>query len=125
MLIQGVELGFVNIPHHVLNLKSDFVCESVTVDVRPTLPTEGASMLLGNDLSGDKVVVNPIVSDKPCFEDDCDISPACSVTRCMKLSEEETADIEDNLNMVAEIFEENETTIHEDKYPRLQFRCAE
>ena len=33
--------------------------------MRPTLPIEGVSMLLGNDLSGDKVVVNPIVSDNP------------------------------------------------------------
>ena len=85
MLIQGVELGLVNIPHHVVNLKSDFVCEYVTVDVRSTLPIEGVSMLLGNGFAVDKVVVNSIVSDKPCLEDECDISLACAVTRsCLK-----------------------------------------
>ena len=72
VLIQGVELGFVKVPLHIVNLKSDFVCKSLIVGVRPTLPIEGVSMLLGNDLAGDKVVVNPIVSDKPCFEDDCE-----------------------------------------------------
>ena len=65
--IQGVEMGFVKVPLHAVNLKSDFVCRSVTVGVGPTLPIEGVSMLMGNDLAGDKVVVNPIVSDKPCF----------------------------------------------------------
>ena len=72
VLIQGVELGFIKVPLHVVELKSDFVCGSVTVGVRPTLPIEGVSLLLGNYLAGDKVIVNPIVSDKPCFEDDCE-----------------------------------------------------
>ena len=90
VLIQGVELGFIKVPLHVVELKSDFVCGSVTVGVRPTLPIEGVSLLLGNDLAGDKVIVNPIVSDKLCFEDDCDehgnadIFPACAVTRAME-----------------------------------------
>ena len=106
MLIQGVELCFIKVPLHVVELKSDFVCGSVTVGVRPTLPIEGISLLLGNDLAGDKVIVNPIVSDKPCFEDDCeeqgnaDIFSACAVTRAMekKFSEEETVDQDDHLN---------------------------
>ena len=72
VLIQGVELGVIKVPLHFVELKSDFVCGSVTVGVRPTLPIEGVSLLLGNDLAGDKVIVYPIVSDKLCFEDDCD-----------------------------------------------------
>ena len=123
VLIQGVELGFIKVPLHVVELKSDFVCGSVTVGVRPTLPIEGVSLLLGNDLAGDKVIVNPIVSDKPCFEDDCEeqgnaeIFPACAVTRAMEktFSEEETVDQDDHLNMIAEIFEERERKRYEDK----------
>jgi hypothetical protein len=37
----------------------------VTAGVRSVLPVDGVHLLLGNDLAGDKVVVNPIVTDKP------------------------------------------------------------
>ena len=48
-------------------------------------------MLLGNDLAGDKVVVNPFVTDTPCmdqspdpFEQDLpNLYPSCAVTRAI------------------------------------------
>ena len=66
VLIQGVECGFVNVPLHNIYLSSDLVNGPVAVGIRQTLPFKGVHLLLGNDLAGDKVVVNPLVTDTPC-----------------------------------------------------------
>ena len=88
VLLQGVELGLINVPLHNIHLKSDLVTGPVVVGVRPTLPFEGVSLLLGNDLAGDKVVKNPIVCSKPVIVDepildDTELYPTCAVTRAM------------------------------------------
>ena len=82
VLIQGVECGTVNIPLHLVNLSSDLVTGLVVI---------GVHLLLGNDLAGDKVVVNPLVTDTPNIgqTDDPiepeipDLYPSCAVTRAM------------------------------------------
>jgi hypothetical protein len=55
---------------------------------RPTIPVKGISLLLGNDLAGDKVIINPIVSDEPSEEENklenTNVFPACFVTRAMR-----------------------------------------
>ena len=56
VLIQGVELGIVSVPLHSIHLKSDLVSGEVVVGLRPTLPIEGVSLILGNDLAGEKVI---------------------------------------------------------------------
>ncbi|KAJ8046946.1 hypothetical protein HOLleu_05792 [Holothuria leucospilota] len=91
VLIQGVECGFISVPLHKINLKSDLVSGSVIVGVRPTLPVKGVSLLLGNDLAGGKVVANAILTDKPCDYNNTEqlekefpnLFPACAVTRAM------------------------------------------
>ena len=65
VLIQGVECGTVNIPLHYVNLSSDLVTGPVVIGIKPSLPFKGVHLLLGNDLAGDKVVVNPLVTDTP------------------------------------------------------------
>ena len=65
VLIQGVECGIVNIPLHHVNLSSDLVTGLVVIGITPSLPFKGIHLLLGNDLAGDKVVVNPLVTDTP------------------------------------------------------------
>ena len=60
----------------------------VTVGIRPTLPVEGVSLLLGNDLAGEKVMINPCLSSLPCEPDSTNetipgLFPACAVTRAM------------------------------------------
>ena len=65
VLIQGVECGTVNIPLHHVNLSSDLVTGPVVIGIKPSLPFKGVHLLLGNDLAGDKVVVNPLVTDTP------------------------------------------------------------
>ena len=95
-LLQGVDPRFHNVSLHHINLKSDLVSGQVVVGVRPTLPVEGVSLLLGNDLACDKVNMDPIVSDEPSYEENeienTEVFPACAITRVMrkKLEEEET-----------------------------------
>ncbi|XP_062567274.1 uncharacterized protein LOC134229543 [Saccostrea cucullata] len=88
VLIQGVELGLVKVPLHVIDLKSDLVSGSVVVGVRPTLPVKGVSLLLGNDLAGGRVVPDPIICEKPSLigeveEENKELFPSCAITRAM------------------------------------------
>ena len=91
VLIQGVECGLVTVPLHQVNLKSDLVSGTVTVGARPSLPIEGVHLILGNDLAGDKVVVNPVMTEKPevtttidpIEEEIPDLYPSYVVTRAM------------------------------------------
>ena len=89
VLIQGVECGFVNVPHHNIYLSSDLVNGPVAVGIRQLLPFRGVHLLLVNDLAGDKVVVNPLVTDiywidqspDPIQQELPDLYPSCAVTR--------------------------------------------
>ena len=91
VLIQGVECGTVNIPLHHVNLSSDLVTGLVVIGIKPSLPFKGVHLLLGNDLAGDKVVVNPLVTDTPNIgqtddpieQEIPDLYPSCVVTRAM------------------------------------------
>ena len=91
VLIQGVECGFVNVPLHSIYLSSDLITGLVAVGIRPSLPFKGVHLLLGNDLAGDKVVVNPLLTTIPCIhqppdpieQEIADLYPSCAVTRAM------------------------------------------
>ena len=91
VLIQGVECGFVNVPLHNIYLSSDLVTGLVAVGIRPSLPFKGVHLLLGNDLAGDKAVVNPLLTSIPCVDQPPDPIeqeipdpyPSCAVTRAM------------------------------------------
>ena len=103
VLIQGVECGFVNVPLHNIYLSSDLVTGLVAVGVRPALPFKGVHLLLGNDLAGDKVVVNPLLTNIPCIDQPSDpieqkipdLYPSCAVTRVMaKKAKQNDGDID-------------------------------
>ena len=75
-------------------MKSDLVTGPVVVGVAPTLPVEGVSLFLGNDLAGEKVIADPIVSNQPIsaeepVQEDPDVYPACAVTRAMSKKQQE------------------------------------
>ena len=63
----------------------------MAVGIRPFLPFKGVHMLLGNDLAGDKVVVDPLLTSTPCADQPPDpieqeipdLYPSCAVTRAM------------------------------------------
>ena len=61
-------MQLLNVPLHIVNLKSDFVNGPVTVGVMHSLPVSGVHLLLGNDFAGDKVVVNPLVTANPSLD---------------------------------------------------------
>ena len=91
VLIQGVECGFINVPLHNMYLSSDLVTGLVAVGIRPSLSFKGVHLLLDNDLAGDKVVVDPLLTSTP-FVDQLpdpieqefpDLYPSCAVTRAM------------------------------------------
>ena len=65
VLLQGIELGVASSPLHVVNLKTDLVSGPVMVGIRPSLPVQGVSLILGNNLAGEKVMVNPSMSPQP------------------------------------------------------------
>jgi len=76
------------VPLHKVYLNSSLVSGIVTVGIRPTLPIQGITLLLGNDFAGGKVNVNPElqVVDEPKLQgmvetESTDIYPACVVTR--------------------------------------------
>ena len=103
VLIQGVECGFVNVPLHNIYLSSDLVTGLVAVGIRPSLPFKGVHLLLGNDLAGDKVVVNPLLTNVPCIDQPPDpieqeipdLYPSCAVTRAMaKKAKQNDGDID-------------------------------
>ena len=91
VLIQGVECGFINVPLHNIYLSSDLVTGLVAVGIRPSLPFKGVHLLLGNDLAGYKVVVDPLLTSTPCVDQPPDpieqeipdLYPSCAVTRAM------------------------------------------
>ena len=63
----------------------------MAVGIRPSLPIKGVHLLLGNDLAGDKVVVDPLLTSIPCVDQPpdpieqeiSDLYPSCAVTRAM------------------------------------------
>ena len=91
VLIQGVECGFINVSLHNIYLSSDLVTGLVAVGIRPSLPFKGIHLLLGNDLAGDRVVVDPLLTSTPCVDQPPDpieqeipdLYPSCAVTRAM------------------------------------------
>ncbi|VDI22125.1 Hypothetical predicted protein [Mytilus galloprovincialis] len=100
VLLQGVELGCIDVPLHRIYLKSDLITGPVIVGVRPNLPVEGVTLLLGNDLARNKVVVEPIVTSEPVVsvklpEDDAELYPACVVTRAMARKQQDE-DLQEN-----------------------------
>ena len=84
-------MWFVNVPLHNIYLSSDLVTGLVAVGIRSSLPFNGIHLLLGNDLAGDKVVVDPLLTSTPCVDQPPDpieqeipaLYPSFAVTRAM------------------------------------------
>ena len=63
----------------------------MVIGIKPSLPFKGVHLLLGNDLAGDTVVVNPLVTDTPNISQTDDpieqeipnLYPSGAVTRAM------------------------------------------
>ena len=96
VLISGVEMGVLEVPLHEVNIKSSLINGNTVIGMRPSLPVEGISLILGNDLAGEKVMVDPRVVEKPRDDENTErlaekfpgIFPASVVTRSMKAKKE-------------------------------------
>ena len=97
VLISGVEMGILEVPLHEVNIKSSLINGNIVIGMRPSLPVEGISLILGNDLAGEKVMVDPRVVEKPRDDEETErlaekfpgIFPASVVTRSMKAKKEQ------------------------------------
>ena len=94
VLLKGVDtsLGsYPSAPLHQVYISSSHVNGPVTVGITSSLPIDGIDFLLGNDLTGGKVVDNSLVTDMPCNCQQLDqvpnLDPACVVTRASKEQE--------------------------------------
>ena len=88
-ILQGVGGNVVSAPLHQISLDSEIVCGTVIVGVVDSLPMQGISMLLGNDLAEERVVPHPRVVEKPIVSEETEkieqehpgTFPSCVVTR--------------------------------------------
>ena len=95
VLISGVEMGVLEVPLHEVNIKSSLINGNIVIGMRPSLPVEGISLILGNDLAGERVMVDPRVVEKPRCDEKTErlaekfpgIFPASVVTHSMKAKE--------------------------------------
>ena len=82
-----MDVDVISFPLHKMNLKSNLISGPVIVGVKPEFPVKGVSMLLGNDLTGCKVLPEPIVTREPCTKADNVennvVFPACAISRSM------------------------------------------
>ena len=96
VLISGVEMGVLEVPLHEVNIKSSLINGNIVIGMRPSLPVEEISLILGNDLAGERVMIDPRVVEKPRDNEKTErlaekfpgIFPASVVTRSMKAKKE-------------------------------------
>ena len=65
VLISGVETSVLEVSLHEVNIKSSLINGNIVICMRHSLPVEGISLILGNALAGEKVMVDSRVVEKP------------------------------------------------------------
>jgi len=94
VLIRGISCSeYSPVPLHTVYLKSNLVSG-------PLLSFEGVHLIWGNDLAGDKVVFNAVVTEKPCLEQSPDpvqkeipgLYLVCVVTQAMSKEKKNSDD---------------------------------
>ena len=95
-------------------VQSNLATRPVKVGVQSSLPFEGVHLILGNDLAGDKVIANAVVTEKPSLEQSPDsvekeilcLYPASAVTRAMSKKKENSDDEITNAdNVIRQVLE--------------------
>ena len=101
VLVRGFDMQYVGLPLHNIYLDCDLVKGSVRVGLRSQLPIEGVTLLLGNDLAGGKMLINPEVISVPLPETTDDLAlkfpkvfSACAMTRAMAERQKLEAEVE-------------------------------
>ncbi|XP_056441423.1 uncharacterized protein LOC130378840 [Gadus chalcogrammus] len=101
VLVRGFDMRDVGLPLHNIYLESDLIKGCVKVGVCAQLPIEGVTLLLGNDLAGGKMLINPEVIAVPLPENSDDLAlkfpivfSVCAVTRAMAERQKLEAEVE-------------------------------
>ena len=84
-------MGVLQVPLHEVNINSSLINGNIVIGIIPSLPVGGISLILGNDLAGEKVMVDPKVVEKPMDDEkkrEVGIFPASLLTRSMKAKRE-------------------------------------
>ena len=89
-------MGVLEVPLHDISIRSSLINGNIVIGMRPSLPVEGISLILGNALAGEKVMVDPRVVEKPRDDEKTErlaekfpgIFPASVVTLLMKAKKE-------------------------------------
>ena len=53
-------------------MSSDLVTGVVAVGIIPSVPFKGVHLMLGNDLAGDEIMVDPLLTNTPCVDQPLD-----------------------------------------------------
>ena len=61
VLISVVVMGVLEVPLHEVNIKSSLINGNIVIGMISSLSVEGISLILGNDLSSERVMVDPRV----------------------------------------------------------------
>ena len=85
-----VEMGVLEVPVHEVNIKSSLINGNIVIGTRPSLPVEGISLILGNDLAGEKVMVDPRVWGHCPKQNEYLLTIMCSSTRFPEAIPQET-----------------------------------
>lgn len=72
-VVRGFGMQWVGVPLHAVHLDCDLVKGCVVVGVSPQFPIDGVGFILGNDLAGGKVLLNPEVTAVPLPEQSSDL----------------------------------------------------
>lgn len=88
VVLKGIN-GCITLPLCKLYLRSGIISQAVTVAVQDSLPVEGVTFLLGNDIAGCRVIPDPVVCSNPLnfdpavklTEQNPGLFPSCVVTR--------------------------------------------
>jgi len=104
VLIKGINCSeYMPVPLHAIHLKSSILSGRLLMGITDHLPFKGIAILLGNDLAGDRVFPNPILTERPSLEklttpidSSVGLYPSCAVTRSMSFRQENASDIEDD-----------------------------
>lgn len=91
-----------------LYLKAGIISQVVTVAVQDSLPVEGVTFLLGNDIAGCRIIPDPVVCSNPLTfdpavkltEQNPGLFPSCIVTRSQSMNAVKDTDVDLDLDKV-------------------------
>ncbi len=102
VLVQGIDLTVIKAPLHQVFLRAGIISGNVKLALRAQLPVKDVSLILGNDLAGDKVFCLPEVTETPVAtdvdvlcEEFPDVFGTCVVTRSQACKFRDTVDLSD------------------------------